>query len=412
MSFSLSSTVLSGEIEGEAGMTLEDALKIAYTHNPRMQTAGKETEAAKGRRITQSAFIGPEVSFEIGGFKSQTQNGEKVHPDKNLDSFEIVQPFDPPGVRFLRSRIAGTNVKIAQGDFLLAWTEVSREVKSAFRGLLYAQEAIKVFRSNLDAARQFLDRVETKFQAGNALKSERIRARIETLRAEEEVLEAEKELQNEKARLNLLLGQSSEAPIEIKGELSRENIEIRHKQFMARALSKRVDLLNQRLRFDASKKAHLKSKLSSLPQPFVGFERTNEDYEDDYSVLLGAKFPTWDFNLGEIKETTALKEKEKIALNALEREVVSQVDLAIREVEISGRKYEIEKRALDEANELLREATLQYTEGKLGFIAYLENLRVIKQTRLSYFTAVRNHSEKIAELERAIQAVPIPEEKK
>jgi len=395
-----------------APLSLRDALTEAYRNNPKMEEARKDIEASKGRRITEGAFKGPEVTFEIGGFKSQEIDGRKETPDKNLDSFEVLQPFDPPGVRFLKEKIAHSGVKIAEGELLLTWAEVSEEVKEAFAGVLYSEEAAKVFKSNLAAARQFRDRVEVKYQSATALKSESLRAKIEVLKAEEELLEAENENYVYKANLSLLLGRPSGASIQLEGALSYESTDLRHKELLGRAILKRSDFSNQRIRVDASEKAYLKSKLAFMPEPFVGFSRTREDFEDDYSVILGARLPSWDFNAGEMKEKKASLEKEKIRLKSLEGQIEEEVYRLIREVELAARKIGIQKKAIEEANELLREVTLLYEEGDVNFLVYLENLKVIKETRLSYFNSLKVYSEKLAELERAIQATPIPEEQK
>ncbi|MGH7890271.1 MAG: TolC family protein [Thermodesulfobacteriota bacterium] len=393
-------------------MSLKEALFLAYNYNPKMEEARKEIDALKGRRITEGAFKGPEVTFEIGGFKSEVVDGEKISPRKNLDSFEVIQPFDPPGVVFLKERIAHAEVKIGEGAFLRTWAGISKEVRSAFAGVLYSEEALNVFKSNLDAARQFRDRVEVKYQSSDASKSESLRASIEVLKAEEEFLEAEKESFTQKAKLNLLLARPFDSPLQLEGVLSYESADIRHKEILDEAISARSDLLNQKIRVDASEKAYLKSKLSFLPEPFVGFSRTREEFENDYSVILGARLPLWDFNVGEMKEKKALLEKEKIKLQALGLEIQDEIYRVTREVELAERRVKIQKKAIEEANELLREVTLQYEEGDVNFLVYLENLKVVKETRLSYFRSLKNYSEKLAELEEALQSAPRPEEEK
>ena len=71
-----------------------------------------------------------------------------------------------------------------------------------------------------------------------------------------------------------------------------------------------------------------------------------------------------------------------------------------------------ERKALDEANELLRQVTTQYEEGELAFLNYLENIRTIKETRLGYYNVLKNYQEKIAQLERSFQKAPVPEGEK
>ena len=392
-------------------LSMEDTLLLAYRQNPKMKEARESIEAQIGRKITDSAFKGPEVSFEIGGFKSQEVSGEKVTPDKSLDSFEVIQPFDPPGVRFLKGSIAEDNVRIAKGNLATIWASVYKDIKTAYSNTLFRREAVRVFETSLNSARQFRDAVEGQYQSGKALKSESIRARVEVLKAESELFEAEKDFKTALIELNLLLDRSPEEEIILKDSLDYRFIQLKKDGLVAQALSRRADVLNQKIRLASARKDYLRSQLSFLPEPFVGFSRTREDYDNDTSILLGGKLPLWDFNLGEMKEKNAVKAQEEIRLRALENEVSAEVIRALSEAELSMKKVEIQKKAFEEVSELQKQASIQYQEGDLSFLGYLESLKTAKEIKLSYFESLKNHYKTMAEFERAIQSVPIPEGK-
>lgn len=391
----------------EKGLTLSEALSIAYDQNPEMRIARKNIEALKGNKVTQSAFYGPQVRVDIGGFKSQEINGEKVDPDKEIGEYEIIQPFDAPGVRILRSGIASDTLRIGETALIESWAGVYQRVKNAYAAVLFAQESLSVFDSNLNAARQFRDSVEQRFQSNKASKSENIRARIEVLKSETEILEARKELSRSQTALNLLLGRPIHAPIRLEGKLRYEVIEIAHDE--EEALLRRPEVEAQRLRLEAAKKDRLKSRLSFLPEPFIGFRGTRADYDNDYSVLVGAKLPLWDFNLGAIKEKSARAEIEKIRLEAVRGEISDEVHEATLELELAVKKFETQKKATEEGNELLKSASLQYQEGEMSFLQYLENLKTVKEVTLSYFDALRNYNEKLTDYERVTQNLQFTE---
>ena len=166
----------------ENTLSLDDAFKTAYVSNPDMKQAKEEIEASIGRKITESSFKGPEVRFEIGGFKSQEVNGEKVNPEKQLSSYEITQGFDAPGTLILKSQIAGDEVNITKGLLQATWAGVYKNVKSTYAEVLFQEEALHVFETNLNSARQFRDSTEGQYQSGKALKSQSIRSKIEVLK--------------------------------------------------------------------------------------------------------------------------------------------------------------------------------------------------------------------------------------
>ena len=108
----------------------------------------------------------------------------------------------------------------------------------------------------------------------------------------------------------------------------------------------------------------------------------------------------------------AEKEKQQIHFDALKREVNLEVYKAFLDAELADRQVKLQKKALEEADELLRRITLSYESGEIPFLVFLENIKTIKETRLAYLNTLRGYKEKVAQLERMIQATPIPGGKK
>jgi len=145
-----------------------------------------------------------------------------------------------------------------------------------------------------------------------------------------------------------------------------------------------------------------------FPEMAIGIERLTEDFDNDTALIVEASYPLWSLNFGDVKEAKAEKEKQKVRLDALTRQVGLEVYKAFLETELSDKQVRIQKKALEEANELLRQVTLRYEEGDVAFITYLENIKTIKETRVAYFNALKTYKENVAELERVIQETPVP----
>ncbi len=392
-------------------LDLQDALRIAYIYHPKMQEAKQEISAAKGKWIQAEALPNPELGIDVGGLKKHAKDDSDRQIRKGkIDTVSIEQPLDPLGTRFLRGRIAWDEVKIAKGSLELTWASVRQEVIGLYASILTDQKALEISEENLNATRQFFTRVETRYQSGSALQSDVIRARIEVSRAENDFLIAEKNLKVSKGKMNLALGRTVETPFELSDSLSYESLKLQYGGMMKEALEKRADIRNETTRLNARKKGFWSALLKVvLPQMGIGVERTTTDYENDTAILLKASYPLWGFNLGEVKEAKAEKEKQQIILGALKREVGLEVYETFLEAELADKQVVLQKKALDEANELLRQITIRYESGEVPFLIYLENIRTIKETRLTYYDALSNYKNQVAELERVIQATPIPE---
>lgn len=390
----------------EESISLEQALRMAYSSNPKMIEARKEIAAWKGRWIQAEAPPNPEMGIAVGGFKKTEEGSQK----KNVDSVEVVQPLDPLGTRFLRGRMAWDDVKIAKGNFDLVWAEVRKNVIGLYATVLTQEKALEISQGNLNATRQFFTKVEMKFQTGSALQSDALRAKIEVSRSENELMIAERNLKISNGELNLALGRSVEALLTLSDSLGYEALQLQYAQIKEHALADRADVRNETTRLKSKKKGFWSEILKVVfPQMGIGIERTTQDFENDTAILLKASYPLWGFNLGQVKEAKAEKEIQEVRLDALKRQVGLEVYQAFIDAELGDKQVVLQKRALDESNELLRQVTLKYESGEVPFLIYLENIKTIKETRLAYFNALRNYKEKVADLERVIQATPKPE---
>lgn len=384
----------------EESLTLEKALALAYENNPLMIEANKTVDAARGDLITARTFSNPEVEFEIGGLKKNEEGKRKT----NLDSFEIRQGFDPPGVRGLKSKIAKNEILIQQESLKSIWSQVYAEVRSVYAHIIIDKKKLELAQENLNILRQFFIRVQQRFQSGQALKNDVQRAKIELLDAENAYLASEKELKTNKAKLNLLLGRSMDALFEIEEELRDEELELDLKILTETAFSNSPVIKSEDLALNSKTAKVTKEQLNRLPSPFVGFKRTNEDYDNDYAVVVGFSVPIWNLNQGEVKKAKAEKDAQTVRTEAVKREVAFNVFEAYLNAELAHRQLELLKKSLEEANELLHLANLRYGEGEIDFINFLDQTRTSTQTRVKYYEGLFSLNNAVSELEKTVYA--------
>ncbi len=389
----------------EQQLSLDHALRLAYSDNSQMIEARSEIKAAIGRRWQAISLPELELELAIGGFKSKAGDS-----DKGLDSFAIRQPLDPLTTGFLDVGIARDEERIAKHQLALVWAHVREEVVDLYSMLLAEERAIKVAQDNLSATRQFFTRVENAYQSGSTTRADALRARLEVSEAENAVLVHERNLKSLKGQLNVALGSDYEKEFTLSDQLIYESLKYAYDQAMSSALDLRADLEQQKLQVSASQKRTLKERLSMvLPKFTLGVERTTTDDENDTALLIEASYPLGGLNVGAVKEAKANQVQETNRLKALNRQVRLEVYQAFLDAELGDRQVVLQKEALESANNLLRQITLEYEEGRASFLQYLENLKAIKATRLAYFDALRNYHVRVAALERVMQQVPIPE---
>ncbi|HLD30060.1 MAG TPA: TolC family protein, partial [bacterium] len=237
-----------------------------------------------------------------------------------------------------------------------------------------------------------------------ALKNDLQSAKIEVYRAENIHLSVEKELSTDKSKLNLLLGRELDLPFEVSGDLHEEDIELDIKEITSAALSNRPDLKAEELALELKTKAVALEELNRLPAPFLGFKRTTEEYENDSSVIVGINFPLWSMNQGEVQKALAQEKAQSVRLAALKKEIVFDVYEAYLNVELAKNQLDLLKQSMEEANELFRLADLRYSEGKLDFINYLDQVRTVNETRVSYYEGLFELSSAVNYMEKSVYA--------
>lgn len=395
-----------GPADAQEGLSLQSALSLAYQNNPRMIMAREEVKASKGRWIQSEALPNPEVELEVGGLK-KAEGSRKG----SLDSFAITQPLDAFGTRFLGASMAKDEVRIAKKDIELVWAEVRENIIELYSTILAQAQALDVAEDNLNVTRNFFTKVETRYQSGKGLKSDVIRARIELSNAESKLLISEKELKVSQGEFNLALGRAAEENLTLSDSLNYEALQYKYESIKKDALLRRADLKQEEIRLSTKKKGIWRALLRVfLPEMSVGLQRTTVEYENDTALVVGASYPLWGFNLGEVKEAKAEKRVQEVKLEAFRNAVGLDVYTAFLEAELGDKQVQIQEKTLEESNELLRQITTQYQEGQLSFISYLDNVKTIKATRVAYLEALKNYKTRVAALERAIQSTPIPDE--
>lgn len=388
---------ISADTEREK-LNFKEALEQAFDHNPAMVAARQAVASAEGDLITARTLQNPDAELEFGGFKKDA-NDER---DVRLNSIEIKQPFDPIGVWFFKQKIASNQVKIGRETLRSTWSDVYQHVREVYSKVILNQKRLELAEDNLNAMRQFFGRVQERYQSGLVLKNDFQRAKIEMLNAEHGFLSVQKELASNRARLNLGLGRPMDTPFEVAEQLKEERLLWSIDQLKSLALANRPDVRIAGLELDSKNKNVVKAQLNRLPSYSVGFRRIDEDDEDDYAIVVGISLPLWNLNQGEIKKAKAEKAAQTVMSDAVKEEAMFQVYESYLEAELAQKQFELSKKSLDEANELFRLANLRYSEGKIDFLNYLDQVRTAAAAKVKYFEGLFELSRSMSALEASI----------
>ena len=397
--------------EGLERLSLEEALQIAWQRNPRLLQARQEMEAARGRWIQDRALPNPEVEIETTELSKGIHGGSTV----GEDSIALSQEVDVLGKFWLRGKAGKADYQATQHLLQRVWSEVAFEVTQTYNNLLLSAQRVGVAREVLTLTRGFLDHVQLRYNAGEVLRNELLRAQIESAKAENAVLQAEKQVTLDTATLNILLGREAQEPLALIDQFTYQPHDIDPDQLLSQALQQRPDLKAREAAIRAQRNRWRLAISNILDNPTVSAIGTRELGESGKEQVFGLAIrwpiPFWNQNRGAIREAKAELTRREVEYEAFKREVGLEVVSAIAEARIAQRQVTVWKTGVEQANDLVRLASQQYREGDINFITYLEHLATVRETKVAYVEALATYRTQLARLNQAVASTLMPERK-
>ena len=202
--------------------------------------------------------------------------------------------------------------------------------------------------------------------------------------------------------MNLLLGRPMETAFETEEKLQEETLAIRLDELNRMAIENNPSLKIERLNLNSKTLTAQREQLRRLPAFSLGFERIDEDFEDDYAILVGFTLPLWGGNKGQIEKAAAEKFSQQVNYETAAREVTFEVYQAFLNAQLAEEQVKLYKKSLEEAGEMLRLAQLHYDEGKLDLVGYLDQIRTAKDTKQQYYERLFELTQSITKLESIV----------
>src|SRR3989338_802386 len=392
-------------------LSLEEALQIAWQRNPRLLQARQEVEAARGRWIQDRALPNPELEVSATELSQGLKGGSTVGDD----SIALSQEVDVLGKFWLRGKAGKADFQATQHLLQRVWSEVAFEVTQAYNHLLLSTQRIGVAREVLTLTRGLFDQVQLRYNAGEVLRNELLRAQIESAKAENAVLEAEKQITLDTANLNILLGREAQQSLVLIDQFTYQPQDIDPDQLLTQALQQRPDLKAREAAIRAQRNRWRLALSNILDNPTVSAIGTRELGESGKQQVFGLAIrwplPFWNQNRGAIREAKAELTKREVEYAAFKREVGLEVVSAIAEAKLAQRQATVWKTGVEQANDLVRLASQQYREGDINFITYLEHLATVRETKVAYVEALATYRTQLARLNQAVATTLVPERK-
>ena len=370
--------------EGRA-LALGDAVARALESHPAVLKAGKELDAARGRRLQLEAVPNPELSFATAGLPLWSSKTENEY------SLGIRQRIEYPGKRSLRREIGRTGEEQAALELERIMNVIRGRTEAAYFRAAYAAGRLADLESVLATLKEYSELAAERFKSGQVPYLDVIRGRLETLRLQNEIVEARRELKEKTLDLGLLMGETAYVPVEFTTGIDFTPVGGYWEGLKATTLAGSSLRLAGAWRKEADLSLALARKLAR-PDVTVGLFTPSKRF-GGWGFEVGLTLPVFrrEFR-GAAVEAEAVSAQAAIAAGGLARRILLVLEKSYGDARALEEQIGLFRDSLiRDVEESLRAGLASYRYGKSDALGVLDIVRSLKETKAEYLRALLNH---------------------
>ncbi|MFQ5863289.1 MAG: TolC family protein [Candidatus Brocadiales bacterium] len=388
-----------GESAGAQAITLEQAVSMALENNRELAAFRKRLDEARGD-LTKASLIVPSNPV-IGSFVDNRYNTRDnvVHNDYEINLSQEVQIF---GQRGKGISVAKKNIEKVRADIeTLEW-----EITSRVKGNFYEVLALKRVLELRDIIQRLFDKLlkafRTKYEAGAATILEVNSIEIQHAKAKNDYLNARSKYLSSLSNVRLLLGLSSDYPLDITGELKYTKVQVELHELMETAQKHRPDLKALELEEERIKRKINLIKSQRIPNPILsGFVAREDGFNRIAGGAISIPLPIIDRKQAELQGARAQRDAARINIEGKVLQIRQELESAYQTFLSAQNGLGVYEGILSEVEDSLELNELTYLEGKVSFIEFLLLQNNLLEAKVSYLEALLGHYKALVELERA-----------
>jgi cobalt-zinc-cadmium efflux system outer membrane protein len=400
-------------VANKKDLTLKEALGLALQRNPELAAFDKEIRALEGATLQAGLLRNPEISVNLdnaGNMGTGGSAGTGVSPTikQNVEQQDLIlrvsQLIELGGKRAARVYAASLGRELAGKDYETKRLELAARVANVFTEVLAGQEQLRLAEENQQLARQVVDTVSKRVQAGKVPPIEETRVGVVLSATRIAMMQAERELAAARKRLALLWGESSPEFGEVLGDLRSSVTLPSYAALAERVLSS--PMADRARKGIEHRKALLEvEQTQRVPNVTIGAGMIKHWESGGTTPVVGISMPLqiFDRNQGNLHEAYQRMDKaldEQMATDLrLKSELVQAYEaLSSAQNEIGILQSEI----LPAATSAFDVTSKGYELGRFGFLEVLDAQRTLFQNRILLVRALANHHRLVNEIERLI----------
>ncbi len=395
---------------GVTPLTLEQAEQIASQANPEIRVAARKVAIAEAHVSGAGALDDPSVMYR--GW--QVPLSQPWNYNAAMNMFMIGQTFPGPGKRALRSQVSGDAITVAKAELEGKRREISAEVRKAFYDLLRNKDELRVHDEQVAIARQAFDAARIKYSVGKVPQQDVLKAQVALTKLIEHLIMLEQDAELGRATLNTLLGRSVESALEVTGSYAVPAQVPGFGELEQLALQSRPELIASTAAIKQAQDETALARKQYTPDfsANVGYMLTpsGSQFRNNYMIEGSMTLPWLNRRKhdSEINKAQAAVEERQAEFDATRLIVFRQIQEALVRANSAKRLVDLYQKSLRPQSEAtLRSTVIAYENDRTDILNLLDSQNTTLDVDYSYFRAIAEFEQRMAELELAVGA-PIP----
>ncbi len=406
--------VISGSVEKNIDMTLDNCIKLALGNNPQINAAFQDILAsdARVRQVWSNYF--PTISWQTGYTRLKQLQlsdalGRKLEFDYYLlGQISLQQMLYDFGVTQNQATIRKLDYEGYKKTFEATVNNVIYQTKDAYYNVLYAYEAKRVAQDTVDKFQMFYDQAKAFYQIGMNPKVDVTIAESNLSNAKLRLIEADNAVNLAIAKLNNIMGVPYIEKYDVQDKLQYRPINLTFEQAIDIARDSRPELKLAEIKVEGTNQTIKLTKKSFLPTISVEgqYQRGGKSWNSNYGFNLGAylTFPAINAMLikNEIKEARYLYDRELANARNTQNAIYLEIQNAYLKLDEKRNQIPVAMLQVKQSKENYELSYGRYRVGEASPTELKDAEIMYEEAQLTYYNALYQYNSAKAELEKSI----------
>jgi cobalt-zinc-cadmium resistance protein CzcA len=374
--------------------TLEAAITRGLTENGAMRSAFLEIDHRKALRVAAWDIGKTNAGFSYGQFNSGMQDNQ----------FSVMQELAFPLTYIHQERAARAEVQGAELQAQLTRNDIAAQVRSVYFSLSFLHSRLSLLQFQDSLFGNFAMAAKLRYENGEINLLEKLNAESQLMEVKNQILKGEADIQIMTCRLQTLLNEKEE--IRIADTVLSKLMILIPGDSVALAGNPLLAYLDQQVRLSRIRKQVESSRL--LPDLSVGYyNQSNKEIDPSArfdGIQGGITIPLFFApQKGRIESAKISEEIARSDYEYQENALHHRLHILTEEYMKYGESIDYyEKAALQQADQIIRQANRSYKSGEIGYLEFVQNLRQGLDIRNSYLETLNAYNQSIIAIEQMI----------